>query len=196
METVINTCKRCGKKFAISKYLNSIGKGVYCSYECYLVPRETRRCPHCSKEFTVRATDVKRFCSPECKYASKERSDSMKAIKQLPRYIANYLASMKTRNASDKWSKHWLTKRGAGNHNYKGGTYGNERHTDMGRSEYINWRNAVFQRDNYTCQDCNKKGGDLHAHHIKEWAKFPALRHTVSNGVTLCVPCHRKRHKK
>ena len=61
--------------------------------------------------------------------------------------------------------------------------------------EYQNWRKDVFERDGYLCTNCGAKG-ILHAHHIKEFAKYPELRFDVSNGVTLCVPCHKIVHKK
>lgn len=57
--------------------------------------------------------------------------------------------------------------------------------------EYIQWRKSVFERDNYTCQFCKKRGGDLEADHIKGWAEYPEFRFEVSNGRTLCLPCHR-----
>ena len=41
-----------------------------------------------------------------------------------------------------------------------------------------------------------KKGYKLNAHHIKSWAFFPELRFEISNGITLCVICHREEHKK
>jgi hypothetical protein len=59
-------------------------------------------------------------------------------------------------------------------------------------SEYKEWRLLVFERDDYTCQFCNKRGGELNADHIKPFAKFPELRFELSNGRTLCVSCHRK----
>ena len=59
-------------------------------------------------------------------------------------------------------------------------------------AQYKNWRTAVFTRDNFTCQVCLKRGGQLEAHHIKSWAKFPELRYVVSNGKTTCKdPCHK-----
>lgn len=57
--------------------------------------------------------------------------------------------------------------------------------------EAVNWRIAVFKRDNYTCQTCKKVGGTLQAHHIKGWAKYKKLRYVVDNGITLCVECHK-----
>lgn len=62
--------------------------------------------------------------------------------------------------------------------------------------EYSEWRKNVFERDDYTCQMCGKKGGTLNAHHIKSFKKYPKLRLKLSNGVTLCDECHRKLHKK
>ncbi len=56
----------------------------------------------------------------------------------------------------------------------------------------IAWRKAVFERDNYTCQKCNKRGGNLEAHHKKPWADFPKLRYVIANGITYCYPCHKE----
>jgi hypothetical protein len=63
-------------------------------------------------------------------------------------------------------------------------------------TEYISWRENVFKRDDYTCQDCGKHGGALNAHHLKSFAKYKKLRFKLENGITLCEKCHRRRHKK
>jgi len=67
--------------------------------------------------------------------------------------------------------------------------------------EYQQWRLAVFVRDNWTCQKCGKRNGGgeeiyLEAHHIKSYTRHPKLRFEVSNGVTLCLACHKKENKK
>lgn len=58
--------------------------------------------------------------------------------------------------------------------------------------EYNQWRKKVFERDNYSCQECGATGCYLTAHHIKSFAHYPALRFELSNGQTLCEPCHEK----
>lgn len=70
------------------------------------------------------------------------------------------------------------------------------------------WRQEVYQRDSYTCQDCgDARGGNLHAHHIVHLADLLVGLKTpeevlespkvwdISNGVTLCNDCHAKRHE-
>jgi len=56
--------------------------------------------------------------------------------------------------------------------------------------EYKAWRRAVFERDRFTCTQCRTPRQPIHADHIKPFALFPALRFELSNGRTLCVPCH------
>lgn len=57
---------------------------------------------------------------------------------------------------------------------------------------YYWWRRRVYERDDYTCQGCFVRGVKLQAHHIKSWANFPDLRYEVSNGLTLCIECHKR----
>lgn len=56
-------------------------------------------------------------------------------------------------------------------------------------------REACFERDDYTCQSCGKRGGKLNAHHIWPFQRFPELKFEVSNLGTLCKECHDDFHK-
>ena len=88
-----------------------------------------------------------------------------------------------------RWAK-WFPK-GRKNPAWKGGI--TLQNTKIRNSEaYAEWRKAVFERDGYTCQFCEKVGGKLHADHITPFCKSEKKRLDVSNGRTLCVSCHRK----
>ena len=77
--------------------------------------------------------------------------------------------------------------------NWKGGiTHENKKFRDS--FEYGNWRISVFERDDYTCQECLERGGDLNAHHIppiRDWRE-PRFSLNIKNGITLCEECHNK----
>jgi len=94
--------------------------------------------------------------------------------------------------------KHWRWNGGFGNINFR------IRQT----WEYRQWKNDVFTRDDFTCQDCGIRGGDLHAHHIKEFniilkenniktieeAQKCSELWNINNGKTLHKNCHSKYH--
>ena len=70
--------------------------------------------------------------------------------------------------------------------------------------EYIQWRSDIFERDNWTCQTCGKRGCYLEAHHVKQFItiikeyNIESLEDArnceelwqIENGVTLCLDCH------
>ena len=62
------------------------------------------------------------------------------------------------------------------------------------------WANEVKKRDGYQCKECGvfslEVNGKLEAHHKKPKWKYPKLRFIVSNGITLCNPCHKEADKK
>lgn len=81
---------------------------------------------------------------------------------------------------------------GSGNPNWKGGLKPDSTIRQIRNStEYKLWRRAVFERDNYTCIWCLKRGGNLNADHIKSFKHYPELRFAIDNGRTLCFLCHK-----
>ena len=88
-----------------------------------------------------------------------------------------------------------ITKYGSDCWNWKGGITPLNKQIRMS-FEFKQWRKAVFKRDEYKCILCGypSKGTrppDIHADHIKPFAKYPELRLDIANGRTLCVPCHK-----
>ena len=79
---------------------------------------------------------------------------------------------------------------GEKHHNWKGGIT-SEGHKIRSGLQYKQWRSDVFKRDGWTCCTCGIVGGKLEAHHIKSFTNFPESRFELSNGVTLCIPCHK-----
>lgn len=65
-----------------------------------------------------------------------------------------------------------------------------EQHMARNNTYYKEWVRNVFQRDNYTCQCCGKRGGNLNAHHLYNFAEYEDLRYDVENGITFCEECH------
>ena len=53
----------------------------------------------------------------------------------------------------------------------------------------------VHKKFDYTCQMCGKRGGKLHAHHIKPVVEYPELAYEFENLTSLCEECHKKLHK-
>lgn len=85
-------------------------------------------------------------------------------------------------------------KTGKNNSNYNPNLTDEERQIRREYIEYKEWRIAIFERDNYTCQCCGKCGGKLAAHHLESYRDNFELRTVLENGITLCEKCHRKFH--
>lgn len=156
------------------------------------------KCLNCKKEIVKdgRKGRGKNFCSRECfnlgstiKTFKKGNIPATKGKKRPPR--------------SKTWSENisnshkgvpQLNRRGEKCHLWKGGITP-ENLKIRASIEFRLWREAVFARDNWTCQKYFIKGGKLHPHHIKNFAEYQELRFALDNGITLSKKAHREFHK-
>lgn len=76
------------------------------------------------------------------------------------------------------------------NHWHWNGGISSDRDRIKNTPQYKKWIKDVFERDDYTCQCCGKKGTYLEAHHLYNFSEYPELRMDVDNGITLCHECH------
>lgn len=53
----------------------------------------------------------------------------------------------------------------------------------------------IYQRDNYTCLKCKKRGGKLNGAHIRNFKDYIPGQYDENNILTLCVRCHKMYHK-
>ncbi len=200
-------CDWCDKEY-IGHYESLKVKNHFCSRECHAKWRSKHRkgkdapgwkggppihfiiCSYCGKEFEMSHST----------FYAKERLNSKN--------------SFCSRACQGKWMSEHM--KGENSPRWQGGI--TPLRDRLNKSlEYREWRDGVLKKDDYTCQDCFKRGGHhLHAHHDKkslaELRKeaekhFPSLcsfdacilydpMWEVDNGTVLCKKCHVKRHSK
>ncbi len=137
--------------------------------------QQTKQCEVCdvdivrSKKLSQKQWDRKRFCSFSCggKHMRSKQSGSWTKGLKCPQLSGE---------------NHYRWKGGITDENDK------LRHS----KEWRDWRSAVFVRDDFMCQACGKRGGDLQADHVMPRHLYPDMTFDILNGRTLCVPCHRE----
>ncbi len=194
-------CANCGASFSTNKK-----EKTYCSRKCYFSdpnhPRRTKpkKCPTCGKMFVRRQT-YSVYCSKACfDVAQTGRPNAKNSRPKIEKICAECGKHFFVVPACDYriyccaacFAQSKLNKPinvGPQNGQWKGGVYP-ENKAARERIDYKRWREAVFKRDDYTCQKCGKRGTTLHAHHLYKFSDYPELRYHVENGKTLCKRCH------
>lgn len=119
----------------------------------------------------------------------KKASERMKKNNPVKRKEVREKISKTLTGRPQPWSS------GANCNFWKGGL--SDKHKKLKNSlEYKTFIRTVYYRDNYKCRKCGEGGGKLNVHHIKNFAKHKKLRTIPSNGITLCLKCHRQFHRK
>lgn len=187
-------CEKCGNKFEGQRY----NANRFCSYSCYHEsrwPKETRKfikingvwykgkCFSCSKpikgQYAKHCWGCRSFKPSSSFRHNKPHTEKSKAKMSENRKGKGLHPGVNFSGQS-----------GETHHNWKGGI--SPKNMLIRNSfKYKQWRKAVFERDDYTCQLCGVRGGvTLNADHIKPFSTYPELRFNLSNGRTLCKSCH------
>jgi predicted HNH restriction endonuclease len=162
-------------------------------------------CVVCNREIYDWPSRKRKVCSKECekRYLSFNLKEKYKKGEIFGiEHRANISKALKT---SEKAKKQHFKKgvenpnygrdqTGPANANWKGGiTNSNQKKRNDPRM--AEWRQAVFERDGYTCQDCGAKGY-LQAHHLIPISEDLSKAFDIENGKTVCVECHEKIHSR
>jgi hypothetical protein len=165
-------CKYCGKEY--------LGYGkLYCSRSCRakdtgvgngIKTGKFVKCEICGKKIWRKGYLIKKlvkfYCSEKC--LGKANGERLKGLSRTNTWMIGI--------------KNWAWKGGVTPENMR-----------IRKSIDIReWRKSVFARDNWTCQECGQRGGELQADHIKPFSLFPEERFNLDNGRTLCKKCHQK----
>lgn len=181
-------CVQCHKDY-IKPYTMSKSKWAtskYCSKQCRLdsYPKKVElNCKQCANKFVVKngRSERSKFCSKSCQLAHYPSKATIVCWECKGHFIVRNFR---------KESAHFCSQQCASQYRDEGKRTADKKIRQSWA--YKAWRTLVFERDDYKCTECETRGGSLHADHIKPFALYPELRFDVSNGRTLCVPCHMK----
>lgn len=169
------------------------------------MPRNTRSG---TKRVAPEAYRNRKYCSNKCRGVAKSletagvNNPNYKKGKPKCKECNIFLANRKSTFCKPCWYK---TNSGSNSPFWRGGV---KSYYELLRSssKLAKWRNEVYKRDNYTCQECgDNAGGNLNADHIKPFALILKENNItskrkglmcvelwdVNNGRTLCVDCHK-----
>ena len=204
---MITNCNFCKTDFKCEK-----SNRKYCSQQCSTNSQRSQKsynCSICNKEFSDKSSSKRKVCSLEC--AAKHLSIKHKGkrlwkhkdIKPLAKFnclncgkekeIAECRLKIEGKYCSRKCSNSHIKRNGESNPNWRGGNYPKLK-AIRNSIEYKDWRREVFYRDKWSCVLCGYRSNgknDIDADHIKQFSLFPEIRFDVSNGRTLCKPCHK-----
>ncbi len=194
-------CKRCNKE-VIDKYR----KRIYCSRSCQVKSMNTGK--RRSELWGMLDTFIIEYNSGMTfKEIGEKHGKHKDNLQRLFKIAGIEVRRIGIRNGRIPWNKGltgiWT---GEKNPRWKGGISSlvNKVRTCK---KYKEWVKECYQRDNWTCQICSKRGGDLNVDHypvmfskIMETKKITSYEQALdckelwdtSNGRTLCVKCHRK----
>ena len=212
--SVIVNCTYCGKELEMQPNRIKAAKNIFCNAQCkgkYMSEHvkgennpsykgATVHCDYCGKEINKPPSLIKEknFCDRNCMANYMKTGETVKCYvcgKEFYK-IKSQIDRSEKHFCSEKCKcEHQTTLRGELSPQYNPNLTDEERIVNRDYIEYTEWRNKVFERDNYTCQKCGKRQGDINAHHLNGYHWYKEGRTDVNNGVTLCSYCHKEFHE-
>lgn len=226
---------------------NNMPKNVTCSKKCrselnILLNHEWVICENCGTKLHRKKSrnTGKIFCNQKCSDNFLNKVNKDDAIKYHNQGLYDFqiaeifnCSRSNITNVMNKYNKHKNRKEKLNNlelrkrisNTNKGKRTGKENHNYKGKSEYTAMARGLFNSiskqymldKNYTCEECNKRGGDLEVHHIKQFSdivsEFLNLNKNIpkdkfskqileyndfidtNNLILLCKQCHLKKHR-
>ena len=168
---------------------------MFCSKKCYSSSNKgVKRNPQIGKKISKKLTGRK-LSIQHRKKLSKVRigkrwtdGQRIKFMKYLNTNGHPMKGKTHTKKARRKISCAMKRKTGKDSHNWRGGITAKDKLERHKFQRII--QKQVFERDNYTCQMCDTRGGYLQVDHIQSWADYVELRFSMDNCRTLCMDCH------
>lgn len=162
----------------------------------------SKNCANCTKEFKVYPSlDRVKYCSKRCYWIAKRGTTRPEAEK------------LKISQTMKRKGLRGPVRRGADSNFWRGGRskLKSLRWQLHKTPEYQEWRKLILERDNYTCNFCGQRGGELNVDHhpftyksitdmfaeiktVEDLFKIEFLFDT-DNGWVLCGNCHRNKSK-
>ena len=218
---VVINCSGCCKEIATVPSKVEHQKYIFCSYYCYKnnigkffsgedntnYRREIAFCFYCDKVFQKKPSELTRgerhFCSSRCYKKQMGLDAKERTLDRIIKTCPNCSKEILVLPSQIKGKQHVYCSRECKN-KYIGVLYFGENHPSYNPNlsmeeriikrkypEYREWRNKVYERDNYKCCKCgDNNGGNLVAHHIENYSEHKNKRTDVNNGITLCKECH------
>jgi 5-methylcytosine-specific restriction endonuclease McrA len=162
------------------------------------IERKILYCPVCKKEFIQKYTSrTEKYCSKNC--WSKRNPPKNICCDFCGKEFEIWQSNKRKKFCSKACYSLYQEKLiGNKSHLWKGGKTKFHK-LERTRAKYLKWRDFIFERDGYSCQECGEKSGNghrviLNAHHIKQFSQNETKRFDIDNGITLCKKCHTLKH--
>ncbi len=203
-------CTRCKKKKKKDEFYprkdRPIGIASWCKDCCKSYDNRiyNKVCKNCGKDF--KGVLKNKYCSKNCYYQN-IKGRRLSPSTEFKKGHKNSVESIKKTTERMRGNKYWMLvknrPKGENHIHWKGGiTEVRKKFWDS--SKYKKWRKEIFERDNYTCQECGLGGVYIEVHHIKEREiifrenNIKTLQQALdceelwdkNNGTTLCKKCH------